>query len=244
MAKRFTDTDKWKKRWFRTLKNDNKVFWMYLLDQCDHAGIWDVDFELASYFCNGINEQEIRTVFRKQYQEFDGGRRWFVKDFIDFQYGTLNHNVNAHKSVISILNRHSLVVHDIHNEQLMNSSFKDKDKDIDKVQVKYKDIRAKFDEFWSLYDLKIGRYDAEQYWWGKKKLKNGKCIGDEERVLIIDYVPKYAETSHKDGGYPARKHPKTFLYNSGWEDEIILPVDSSIETMLKGIRSKKGHSNE
>ena len=70
MSKRFTDTDKWKKQWFRKLKNDNKVFWMYLLDQCNHAGIWEVDFELANYFCKGINEQEIRKVIDKQYIEF------------------------------------------------------------------------------------------------------------------------------------------------------------------------------
>lgn len=108
MAKRFTDSEKWKKRWFRTLSNRNKVFWMYLLDQCDHAGIWEVDFELAGYFCQSIDENEIRGVFKKQYREFDDGKRWFVHDFVDFQYGELNPNVNAHKSVINRLNKHSL----------------------------------------------------------------------------------------------------------------------------------------
>jgi hypothetical protein len=108
VAKRFTDSDKWKKVWFRKLNNDQKVFWIYLLDQCDHAGIWEVDFELAGYFCNGINEKEMRDVLQKQYHEFDDGKRWFIKDFISFQYGELNPNVNAHKSVIARLSKHQL----------------------------------------------------------------------------------------------------------------------------------------
>ena len=135
MAKRFTDTDKWKKKWFRQLKNDHKVFWMYLLDQCDHAGIWEVDFDLASYFCNGIKESEIRKTFVKQYHEFDDGKRWFLKDFIEFQYNILNDRVNAHKSVLNRLKKYNLMNLIDGNEQFMNSSSTVKDKDKDKVQV-------------------------------------------------------------------------------------------------------------
>ena len=45
MAKRFTDTIKWKKRFFRELSNEYKLLWLYLVDDCDHAGIWEVDFD-------------------------------------------------------------------------------------------------------------------------------------------------------------------------------------------------------
>ena len=139
MAKRYTDTDKWKKMWFRKLKNDHKVFWMYLLDQCDHAGIWEVDFDLASYFCNGIKESEIRDTFIKQYQEFDNGKRWFLKDFIEFQYRELDESNRVHKSVITLLKRHGLYKGLI--SPLQEAKDKDKDKDLDKDQVKDKDKR-------------------------------------------------------------------------------------------------------
>ena len=139
MAKRYTDTDKWKKMWFRKLKNDHKVFWMYLLDQCDHAGIWEVDFDLASYFCNGIKETEIRDTFIKQYQEFDNGKRWFLKDFIEFQYRELDESNRVHKSVITLLKRHGLYKGLI--SPLQEAKDKDKDKDLDKDQVKDKDKR-------------------------------------------------------------------------------------------------------
>ena len=147
MSKRFTDTDKWKKQWFRKLKNDNKVFWMYLLDQCNHAGIWEVDFELAWFFCkcpkgqiksDSFNRWEsgVRYAFKKQYQELDNGKRWCIKDFIDFQYGQLNENNRAHLSVINILTKYKLYK----NKGLIRplQGYKDKDKDKDKVKDKEK----------------------------------------------------------------------------------------------------------
>ncbi len=47
MAKRFTDTDKWKKPFLRGLDGAYKLLWFYILDDCDMAGIWQVDFEVA-----------------------------------------------------------------------------------------------------------------------------------------------------------------------------------------------------
>ena len=48
MAKRMTDTDKWKKRFLKDLNYANKLLWLYMLDDCNHAGIWDIDLEVAS----------------------------------------------------------------------------------------------------------------------------------------------------------------------------------------------------
>lgn len=109
MAKRYTDSNKWKKPWFRRLRPVHKCFWEYVRDNCDHAGIWDVDFDLASYHIGEeINALEAMEAFRKQYIPFAVGKRWFILDFVEFQYGELNPNVNAHSSVISILRRNGL----------------------------------------------------------------------------------------------------------------------------------------
>ena len=90
--------------------NNEKVFWMYLLDQCDHAGIWEVDFELAAYFCGELYDHEIKNTFRKQFIEFDNEKRWFIKDFIEFQYGRLNEKNRAHLSAIMRLKKWSFDV--------------------------------------------------------------------------------------------------------------------------------------
>jgi len=147
MSKRFTDSDKWKKKWFRCLSNDHKVFWIYVLDQCDHAGIWEVDFEAAEFFCSGIDESEIRQVFNKQYQEIDNGKRWFLKDFVDFQYGTLNENNRVHLSVITILLKYKL----IENKDLVSplnklQGAKDKEQVKEMVKVKVKEKETKADQ--------------------------------------------------------------------------------------------------
>lgn len=44
MAKRFTDTEIWKKqRWFRRLSPTHKLAFIYIKDVCNHAGIWKID---------------------------------------------------------------------------------------------------------------------------------------------------------------------------------------------------------
>ena len=109
MAKRFTDTDKWKKGFIKNLPAKYKLLWLYILDDCNHAGIWDTDFEVASIRIGSkINEKEAAQVLAEQIKIFDGGNKWFIPKFIDFQYGQLNENVNAHKSVIKLLDKYDV----------------------------------------------------------------------------------------------------------------------------------------
>ena len=147
MPKRFTDTDKWKKRWFRCLRNDFKVFWIYVLDQCNHAGIWEVDFELAWFYCKDVArrgmsytrwKKEIQEVFYKQYQEIDDGKRWFIKDFIEFQYNTLSESCKPHIAVINTLNKYNIKGYTKGIQTL-----KEKDTDTEQVIVKVKKKESK-----------------------------------------------------------------------------------------------------
>ena len=109
MAKRFTDTEKWKKGFIRNLPSKYKLLWLYILDDCNHAGIWDTDFEVASIRIGSkINEKEASKVLGEQIKIFDRGNKWFIPKFIDFQYGQLNENVNAHKSVIKLLDKYDV----------------------------------------------------------------------------------------------------------------------------------------
>ena len=110
MAKRFTDTEKWEDPWFRNLLREYQVFWIYLLDKCDAAGVWKVDFEMAE-FClkqNNLNEQELTRVFKDRIKIFDGGKKWFIPRFISFQYGELDEFCNPHKSIFKLLRSYKL----------------------------------------------------------------------------------------------------------------------------------------
>ena len=47
MAKRFIDTDLFRKPFMRGLEAPYKALWVYLLCECDHAGIWTVELDVA-----------------------------------------------------------------------------------------------------------------------------------------------------------------------------------------------------
>lgn len=126
MAKRFTDTDKWKKSFMKSLPVEYKLFWLYLLDDCNHAGIWHVELEVAQARLGiQLSPQKIRGFFKERIVEFDSGTKWFIPDFITFQYGSLKAGNNTHNSVLQELNKYGL-------EGLPRGSRAPMDKDTDK----------------------------------------------------------------------------------------------------------------
>jgi hypothetical protein len=133
MSKRFTDTDKWKKSFIKSLPTEYKLFWLYLLDDCNHAGIWHVELEVAQARLGiQLSIEKIRGFFKERIVEFDGGAKWFIPDFITFQYGSLRTGTNVHNSIIQELDKYNL-------QGLLKGSRtlldKDKDKDKDKEGI-------------------------------------------------------------------------------------------------------------
>jgi hypothetical protein len=109
VAKRFTDTEKWKKPFIRGLQGPYKLLWFYILDDCDHAGIWQVDFEVARIRTGEqIDKQSAINAFGDRIEIFSEGSKWFLRDFIEFQYGQLNEKNRMHLSVINILTKNKI----------------------------------------------------------------------------------------------------------------------------------------
>jgi hypothetical protein len=114
VAKRLTDCGKWDKVWFRKLSPVNKCFWIYVCDRCDHVGIWEVDFEIASLYIGAqLNQEEIKTVFSKQFIELNHGSRWLIKDFLLFQYGSMKEGNKMFDTIETSLKKHGLNMGDI-----------------------------------------------------------------------------------------------------------------------------------
>ncbi len=135
-----TDTDKWKKRFVRELSPQHKLLWFYILDDCNHAGIWEVDIEVASIRVGyELIHDMLPQAFLDKIVIFDNGDKWFIPEFIDFQYGELNPNSNVHKSVIALLQKYNLEGY-LKGSQTLPEGGKDKAKDIvivkDKVKAK------------------------------------------------------------------------------------------------------------
>lgn len=176
MSKRFTDTGKWGKQWFRKLPVVHKCFWVYICDSCNLAGFWDVDWDMAEYFIGEkLNVEEIKKQFEKQYIEVGGGTKWLIKDFIPFQYGDLKDNNNVHKAVLKSLA--SAGVHEGLISPCQGAKDKDKEKDKDKGGVGEFD----FDAIWDLYPKKLGKSDAIRHF--KKSVRNQEDYENIQRAL-------------------------------------------------------------
>lgn len=225
MAKRFTDTDKYKKPFLRGLQGAYKVLWDYLYHDCDHAGIWIKDFEIAQIYIGTdlpVNEQDALRYFNNgqtRVVPIDNGKKWFVPDFIEFQYGDLNEDNRAHYSVIKILRKYNLLgkMNKPLTRPLQGCKDKDKDKDLDKD----KDIRLfsqNFEEVRKLYPgTKLGyQVEFDNF---RKKFKDWKNILPLLGPAIITQMEYRESASREDVFVPEWKHFKTWINNRCWEEE-------------------------
>lgn len=111
--KRFTDADKWEDAWFCEQTQEVKLFWIYLCDRCDHAGVWAVNWRLAGFHLGDINIPAIIRALDGRIVELAGGRKWFIPGFIRFQYGSmLKTEVRPQMAVIRSLRQNDVDLED------------------------------------------------------------------------------------------------------------------------------------
>jgi len=111
MAKRFTDSEKWKDPFFEELTKDLKLAWLYLLDDCDHAGIWKKSIKRLNFSLDTkFTEIDLIQAFKDRIVVLDNDK-WFIPKFITFQYGNdfLKSKQKAVLSAVKILNDNNLL---------------------------------------------------------------------------------------------------------------------------------------
>ncbi len=108
MSKRFTDTTKWTDKWFRKLSVHEKLLFLWLVDNCDNAGFWEVDLELAAQQI-GITEAETTGAWQGLCRAYSTqGEYVWIKRFIRVQGNCpLNPDNNAHKQILSLFQEHA-----------------------------------------------------------------------------------------------------------------------------------------
>ena len=88
--KRLTEAMKWEDNWFSLLTPTNKLVWLYLVDRCDKAGVWEPNFRLADFHIGQkVNWDEARQSLDKTVRVLKNGK-WWLPGFIAFQYGNLH----------------------------------------------------------------------------------------------------------------------------------------------------------
>lgn len=142
--KRFSETTKWADPWFRALPIEAKCLWLWILDNCDCAGIIEIDYGLAEFQIGTTKplESALQALGDRVQKH---GSKLFVPKFIRYQYGDeLCFANTAHRGVIRRLELAKIpcpVMIVEKKEQapskplqspLQGAQDKDKDKDTDK----------------------------------------------------------------------------------------------------------------
>lgn len=150
MSKRFTETEKWRDSWFCDLSTNEKLGYIYILDNCDSAGVWDANTKLAEFSIgaklkwNDLAEKMGHRVFKLK----DG--KWLVTRFIGFQYGKLTADCRPHLPIIRLVEKHKASGFPADLQSLINTlsnrvsnrvsdTAQDKEQDKDQEQEKDQD---------------------------------------------------------------------------------------------------------
>lgn len=204
MAKRFTDTGKWKMAWFRELSPKLKAINDFICDNCDHAGIWDIDLEGLSFYVNDRNlrgqlqqvtTDEVSNAFQGKVS-FVGNDKLFLESFVLFQYKLksltdLKMSNTVHRSIIERLEKYKIISVEFLKQE--NSDFPktniiilkglplplvdgaiDKDKDIYWDKDKEKDKDKESEQKFKVYDADL------EIIYKSYPLKKGKHKGFEK----------------------------------------------------------------
>lgn len=91
MAKRFIDTDLFKDGWFESLSNDAKVFWLYYITNCDHAGLLKYTKRQIAFYCNLSSVDAVFAEFGERLVYVKEDLLWMPK-FFRYQYGNWPEN--------------------------------------------------------------------------------------------------------------------------------------------------------
>ena len=111
MAKRFIETDLFQDPFVRSLEAPEKLLWIYLFCNCDNAGTWTVELDVACLRIGvKVTEKKALEAFKGKVVVLDDGYTWFLPSFIKIQHkNELKATNSAHTKVIPKLLSYDLI---------------------------------------------------------------------------------------------------------------------------------------
>jgi len=226
VAKRFTDTGKWKDEWFKTLSPHAKLVWVYICDDCDHAGIWVSDFEVMSLRLGiKVDEAKFKEMLGNKVRKFER-TRYFIPSFFNFQYASSKEGFRAKQSALSSLQKYGLVdTQGTLKEEFMDTQPTLSEQSLDCLSISKSKGKSssntgsaegaaysvEFEAAWKLYPRKDDKSLAY-----KAYLAN---VLPDERPSVPEAIEKYRTKLKSDG--TAAKYIKlgaTFFNGGKWRD--------------------------
>lgn len=142
MAMRMTDTNIWEEDWFIELPMEYKLFYMYIKDRCDHAGIWRPNITMFKRICGANHIIFLDNFLDTVNKNPDGtvknriivlqNKNWMLTKFISYQYGNrFIPKLGPHKGLLKLLIKNKiplenipdfdwLALQELDNQQLYN----------------------------------------------------------------------------------------------------------------------------
>jgi hypothetical protein len=183
MAKRFTDTDKWKDEWYTDLPNDYKIIWQYLLDTCDNAGIYKRNVKLLNIMCNtNVSDTDILNAFKLRVTPISD-EKWIINKFCVFQYGP-DFLESKNKAVVSVVNK--LIENNLYQSST-NTLLIPYPSSIDTLSIPYGySIDTPKEQEQEQEQVKEQEKEQEQYEYSERAKGNTKNIAERLLDVLID----------------------------------------------------------
>jgi len=202
VGKRFSETSKWSDPWFRGLSPGRKLAWLYLIDNCDMAGVIDLDQALANFQIGGeVNWPEFLAVAGEGRIETLPNGKLFIVKFIEFQHGTLSENCKAHGPAFRSLESNGIFqrVSKGVPKGMDTLKVKVKVKEEVKEKVKVKVKESEFELFWGQVPegRKIGVAGCRKHY--ERIVKEIKT--DDPHAFLRDRWTTYAKSPKAQSDY-------------------------------------------
>ena len=171
--KRFTETEKWRDPWFRKLSAGAKLAFLYIIDNCDNAGVWTADKELADFSIGmEIPWMKVLEAFGERVSVLPSGD-WLIVRFVEFQFGKLSKDCKPHLQVIRLIENHRV------SKGYPKGFGTLEDKEEDKEKDKKGDARGKPESRFEVdaYAAEIGMSKADVDSWFDHFEANGWKVG-------------------------------------------------------------------
>ena len=171
--KRFTETEKWRDPWFRKLSAGAKLAFLYIIDNCDNAGVWTADKELADFSIGmEIPWVKVLEAFGERVSVLPSGD-WLIVRFVEFQFGKLSKDCKPHLQVIRLIEKHRV------SKGYPKGFGTLEDKEEDKEKDKKGDARGKPQSRFEVdaYAAEIGMSKADVDSWFDHFEANGWKVG-------------------------------------------------------------------
>jgi hypothetical protein len=106
MGYRLTNADKWTDNWFNGLSPNSKLLFMFLYENCDNSGIYEINKKFM-LFLLGFTEEELKGAIhdlKKAYIKSADDSRIWLKNYLKHQKKLpLSNKNNNHRQIIELL---------------------------------------------------------------------------------------------------------------------------------------------